>query len=517
MKEFVARFGGKVIGTLSGLDRILFRGILRSIVHTTALEVFLRYRHVLLKEFGGWAQQMSEQIRSASEQTARTHQRPFRYLASSAASKEALAVQLLQAQPIEEGLICVLSCVEPCLSYEIHRSAEHQRLELRQALRKCLHLYHYYLDPDFGFMHARVQSWIPFSVQICCNGREWLARQLQRAGIASRRQDNCFVWIEDFPAAQRLCEAQLRTAWPRALDRIRARAHPAHSELFPEPFMNYYWTVPQMEWATDLAFDRPAALAALYPALTHHAITQFSCMDILRFFDHQAPNRFRGEASSDYQVRREGLRVKHRVGVNSVKMYDKKGSVLRVETTIHDPRALKAFRRPEGKPGGTLAWRPMRKGVADLKRMTVCAQRVNDRYLDALAALEEHTPVHRLVGRVCQPTQLGGRRVRALRPWTAPDLVLLRAIQRGEFAVGGFRNADLRRHLYGADGECPPEEIRRRRARVSRLIRMLRAHKLVTRLRQSHRYQVTPRGRLIVTALLAAHDADLSLLIKAAA
>lgn len=503
MKEFVARFGGQVTGTLSGLDRILFRGTLRAIAYVAAMNLFLRHRRILLKDFGGWAQRMSDQVRAASEQAARAQHRPFQYLPSSTTSKEEVAHQLWQKHPVEAGLICVLSCVEPCMSYEIHRSREHRRLELRSARRKCLHLYHYYLDPDVGFLHVRLQTWVPFSVQICCNGRAWLARQLDRAGIAYRRQDNCFVWIEDFPAAQRLCDAQLRTAWPRALDRLRALAHPAHTELFPEPFMEYYWTVPQMEWATDLAFDRPATLAALYPALTHHAITQFSCLDILRFFDHRAPGRFRGEASSDYQLRREGLRVKHRVGGNSVKMYDKKGSVLRVETTIHKPAGLKAFRRPEGKPAGKLAWRVMRKGVADLKRMTECAQRANDRYLDALAALAERTPVHRLVQHVCQPTELGGRRVRALRPWTEPDLPLLRGIQRGEFAVNGFRNADLRRHLYDGDSAVPPEEIRRRRARVSRLIRMLRAHKIVVRLRQSHRYQLTKHGRLIVTALLA--------------
>ena len=52
-----------------------------------------------------------------------------------------------------------------------------KRLELVGEPRKCLHLYHYLIHPLFGFMHLRLQTWFPFSLQVCLNGREWLARQ----------------------------------------------------------------------------------------------------------------------------------------------------------------------------------------------------------------------------------------------------------------------------------------------------------------------------------------------------
>jgi hypothetical protein len=67
---------------------------------------------------------------------------------------------------IDAGLICVLSCVEPCLSFEVHRNHSSKQLELHSRQRKCLHLYHYYLHPIFGFMHARLQTWFPFTVRI---------------------------------------------------------------------------------------------------------------------------------------------------------------------------------------------------------------------------------------------------------------------------------------------------------------------------------------------------------------
>lgn len=87
-------------------------------------------------------------------------------------------------------MVCVLSCVEPCWSFEIHRNREKKKLELEPRYRKCLFLYHYWMHPVFGFLNARIQTWFPFPVQICLNGREWLARQM---GAARSRRSGCFA------------------------------------------------------------------------------------------------------------------------------------------------------------------------------------------------------------------------------------------------------------------------------------------------------------------------------------
>ena len=90
------------------------------------------------------------------------------------------------------------------MSYEIYRDRQAQKLDLRAVQRKCLHLYHYWIDPVFGFMHARIQTWFPFTIQVCLNGREFLARQMDQAGLAYQRHENGFSWIDDFPRAQQL-------------------------------------------------------------------------------------------------------------------------------------------------------------------------------------------------------------------------------------------------------------------------------------------------------------------------
>lgn len=506
MSGLLARYGSTIIGVLSGLDRMVFRGTLRQLSHVAGMDSFLGYRHVLLKNFTTYAAAITGRIRDRTEEIARAAQRPIEYVASSAESKEHIALGILQRSPVDEGLICVLNCVEPCRSYAIVSNRQSKQIELALTLRKCLHHYFYLIDRSFGLMHVRIQTWFPFMVQVCLNGREWLCRQLDTAGQHYERRDNTLAWVDDFDRAQQLFNKQMEVNWPRQLDRLLKFTHPLHHQLFPEPNLHYYWSVYEMEWASDLVFDSPGALAAIYPGLSRYAILNLGSRDIMRFLGHKLHGRFSKEVVSDYKTRPEGVRVKHRVGSNSVKMYDKQGVVLRIETTINKPRDLTAFRRPEGKPDGELRWRPVRKGVADIHRVAQISQRANDRYGEALAALADRTPVHELVDRVCRRATLGAQRIRALQPWSQPDLELLRCITHGEFVISGFRNRDLRTLLPHLNS-----------AQVSRLLRILRAHGIIKKVANSSRYHVTKNGRRISAAVIAAHTANLSDLLALAA
>jgi hypothetical protein len=134
----------------------------------------------------------------------------------------------------------------------------------------------------------------------------------------------------------------------------------------------------------------------------------------------------------------------------------------------------------------------------------------------AISRCEDTAPLGELTADVCRPVTWNGRRVRALHPWSPHDLDLLRAVGRAEFAVNGLRNADLCRALHGA----PPQDNaarRRQSAAVTRLIRLLRAHGLVHKRPKSHRYMVSPKGHRIISALLAAHQANAETLSKLAA
>jgi hypothetical protein len=519
MIPFVQRHAAIVTGMLSGFDRVRFRGTLRLLANASGLGCLLAYLGVRLKDFKEYAQSASEQIKSASLESAASLGRPVRYLSDPSIRKEEVARKIAAEDGITQGLIGVLTAVEPCWSFHIHRNREEKRLELVSGYRKCLHLYHYYQHPQLGFMHARLQTWFPFNLFICINGREWLARQMDRAQIGYVRRENCFTHVEDVPAAQTLLDQQLKTNWQTLLGRIEQQVNPGLATLMARRPVDYYWSAEETEWASDVMFRKPAQLAQLYPRLIRHGMESLGSGDVMRFLgqatEAKVHGHFTGEVVSDVQRRPEGMRIKHRVDRNAVKMYDKQGSVLRVETIINNTRQLKVLRRKEGQTKGKLTWQKMRKGVADLKRRAQVSQASNERYLKAMETVEQTVPLGQLTEKLCQPVRWKKKKSRALNPLSGQDLELLEAVNRGEFMINGLRNRDLQLLLYASPARDEVEK-KRRSAAVTRKLRLLRAHGLIRKISSTHRYMVSDKGRLAITALLTARNADTATLARAA-
>ena len=517
MDSFVARHASEVKGTLSGFDRVRFRGTLRWLANLRGMGTWLNRANVLLKDFKGYAMGLTERIKLATDNLAEKAGRPVIYLRSSSLRKEDLARDIAERDGVTEGLVCVLTAVEPCMTFTVGPNREAKRLELRSHQGKCLHQYFYLIDPQLGWLNVRLQTWFPFTMHVVINGREWLSKELCRKRVAFERRDNCFVDVEDVGRAQRMMDRQLRSDWPRLLDRLVRQVHPAHRTLFSPERLDYYWSADETEWATDVMFRSAEELSALYPRLVRHAMTTFGSGEVLRFLGKRprVEQFHKAEILSHLGARAEGVRVKHALDRNSVKMYDKQGSVLRVETTINNTRQMKVFRAAENDPDGPEHWLQLRKGVADLHRRAQISQQSNERYLDALSAVEAEPTLAQTAAHVCRRTRWKGRPVRALNPLADDDARLLEAVSRGEFVLQGFRNRDLRPILFG---EAASADIRRRQmAKVTRLIRLLRAHGLVHKVAKTHRYTVSPQGRETITALLAARSANTKQLMKLAA
>jgi hypothetical protein len=485
------------------------------------MESYLATCKVLIKNFKGFAEGITQRVKAAAYQAAEQAGRPVQYLGGGETNKEELARRLAREDKINQGLVVVFTAVEPCWSYSVRGDHKTKEIHLVLETRKCLHLYHYYQHPDFGLMHVRVQSWFPFTVDVCLNGREWLARQMDRAGMKYAQRDNCFIWVDDPAKAQSLLDQQGQTDWAKLLNGLLAQAHPLHAEISRPFHQPYYWSASQTEYATDVLFRDAAALAAWYRAFLHHGISTFKSVDVLRFLGHhvplsgQLPKRFAGELNSSLKERPEGVRLRHTVNGNSLKVYDKQGSVLRVETTIVHPEHFKVYRPAENDPQPSLRWQRLRRGVADLWRRGQISQAANRRYLEALASVTGKTPLGQEAAPVCRSCTLKGHRYRALNPWSPDDGALIEAVSRGEFALAGLRNRDLRRLLHPREGTAHQE--RQRAAAITRKLALLRAHGILRKVPGTHRYQVTTNGRRILTALIAARQADVDQLTQMSA
>jgi len=234
----------------------------------------------------------------------------------------------------------------------------------------------------------------------------------------------------------------------------------------------------------------------------------------MRFLGKRLDAKFGGQVMSDLRSRPEGLRLKHWVNQNSLKLYNCL-NVLRPETTIHDPDDLRVYRSPETRPDAPKAWHQLRRGVADLYRRAELSKAANERYLSALAAANNITPLAQEAVQLCQPVWQQARRYRALNPFESADAQLLAAVNRGEWALKGFRNRQIRLILFGSTND--KKQQRSQGAKVSRRLALLHAHGLIAQVSRTYRWQVTPKGRRILSALLAARQADTDKLLSLAA
>jgi hypothetical protein len=495
MKSFLERHGESISGTINTFDRVIFKGHLNGFFPSGAFGRYLWQRHVLLKDAGGFFEAETRRIRDHIESMAAG--RPVEYLSGvsthrSGSSKEARAREIAERDGVTEGLVCVLSAVEPCRSFTVVGNRRTQRLEVVSRPRKCLPYYLYLIDPEFGWMHVRLQTWAPYEIQVYVNGREWLARQMDRAGIGYRRSANKITAVDDFEAVAALCETFAHTDWPTVLDRQAARVNPLLPAITAARFPGYWWVIDQSEYASDILFTGGAALAAIRGDLVTAAVTALGASDVMHFLGRKPHHAFAGEVTIDSKKRPQGCRVRFRLKANAVKFYDH-ANVFRVETTINNPREFKVLRSPKGGTEGEPRWCPMTKGVANFWRYAEVAHAANGRLLDALARVPLTGEATRELDALCRPGTVQRRPVAAFNPVHPDTADLFAAVLSGDFAINGFRNRDLQGKLYPAAAKDAADS-KRRTHRTSRLIAKLRGHGLITRIKNSRLYRLTARG-----------------------
>ena len=495
--SIIELFGDKINGVFSTFDRMIIKGYLRPFFNLSGRMFYLYEEKVLLKDFATYAEKTTENIKKNSKQMADEAKRPHIYLKSSRSSKEETAKKVLKENPISEGLICVLSVVEPCTSVDIFKNKETFKLELQLRDRKCTHLYFYYLDKEFGFMHVRLQTWFPFDIQIYINGREYMSKQLDNAGIQYKMYDNSFTYLSDVEKSQEIANKIESKNLSDMFDYFAKKINPQLSRISEIFKAGYYWCLDQCEYATDIMFKSREDLLMVYPDLVDHALTSFSCEDVMIFLGRKMTGSFAGEVVSDIKKRPEGIRIKHRMKSNSIKMYDKY-SIIRVEVTINNPREFKIYKEVTRKGEKVMEWVPMGKSIANLYRYAQVSLAANKRYIEALANAgfkqESIKEIEKVSSKIENSKNKPVSGFNLLSKETTD--IFSAIISLGNF-INGFNNESIRKVLF-------PKIVydKKTRNKVTRIFSKLRSHKIIKKIPCSFRYTVTSKGIEIITGIL---------------
>jgi len=182
MKQFIARFEDQIQGTLSGFDRVVFRGSLRRLTHSQGMKMYLIQNGILCKQYEDHVKAVSQALKEASLEPFRREQLPIRHIFNPRTDKDEIARTVAAERGIRHGNVCALTAME------LSPTFRHEKTRMAVRWRPSLVIYHYQIDPRFGWCHARIQTWFPFYIHVCINGREWLARRLDEVGIRYCRQ-----------------------------------------------------------------------------------------------------------------------------------------------------------------------------------------------------------------------------------------------------------------------------------------------------------------------------------------
>jgi len=409
---------------------------------------------------------------------------------------EDAARKLAGERGVTQGIVCGFSQLETCATFRLQFAQGRPRL--KKDYRRCTVLYVFVLHAVLGLIHVKLETWFPLTMQVYVNGHEYLAKKMDAAGLKYRQADNAFTHLDDAAAAQKLADRFVKRNWPKLLGDLARQFNPLLGDVLRGK--DYYWVTDQAEYATDVLFGDAASLQALYPRLVEHATLCLGSEDVLKFLGRKLHPCFTGEVHTHAGRRVEGTRVKHVCRSNVIKLYDKAGTVLRVETVINRARDFRVRRwRRRGDGTRELAWQALPKGVAWLWRFAEAGRTANGRYLEALSGVDSWQEAGAVWDRATRPARLGGRRKRALQPLSAADQALFLAVLRGDGCVRGVSHEAVSARLYGS---APRDawERRRRGARVTRQLQLLRAHGLLAKIPRTRRYRVTAKGEAFMSA-----------------
>ncbi len=485
--QLTKRYATNINGVLSCYDRILIIGTLPAACYAGGMTSFLFSKGIRIFDYAKFAEPLRERIRTRAQEICKAAGIEIEHVSKSHIRKEDLVARVLEQRGDAPGLVHVLSAMEACPSYKPWHNKATGKTYLRGDTGKCLHYYFYFMDEDLGLCYLRVPTWAPFGLQFYCNGHSALAQSLKREGIDFVQADNCFLRIDNMARAQERADSLSPDMLHKHLDKYAQRLCPIH-DVFGQA---YHWSIRQIEYSTDLMFKTGEILAPLYDTLSRQSILAADAPRVASFLGKKITPVLAQEIGSRLSTRIEGRCIKHCMGDASVKIYDKFGRVLRIETTSNDISFFKHHRKVEHRDGhSTRELAGLKKSIYSIIDLREIMLGCNQRYLAFLDSLDDTSAGQRDLQRLSQPRVAidAQQTVKGINFFDPNEQRLLKVLQHGEFNIHGWRRADLVKLV-----QMTPSALSRQLAR-------LRSIGLIKKVTKTYRYYLTRLGRSAIAA-----------------
>ena len=488
MQNFIERHNTKIKGVISCFDRIVLTGTIPGICYAEGMTSLLFKKNIRIFDYTNFVEPMREEIRLNAEKLAEENGMEIDFIRKKNFRKEDRINDIIKQRGSLPGLVHIFSAIEPCTAHKPWHNKKTHKTYLKTVPGKCLHYYFYFITADLGLCYLRVPTWAPFRLQFYCNGHNLLASRLSKKNIDFQMLDNVFVQIDNFDKAQKFADDINIKRLHRQLDKIVRQYCP-----IVRHFVNHYhWSFMQVEYATDIIFKKKSDLQPIYDDIVRTAIHSVKPENISTFLGRKLHGGYQDEMGNNFNTRIEGTCIKHRMGKVAIKMYDKFGLVLRVETVANDVSFFKHHRRVEHRDGTwEMKTAPLKKSIYSLGMLVELMKASNRRYIEFIAAIDDPSGGIKDLNKISKPAKEGDRSYRGFNLFDGEDLELFSVIIRGEFNISGFSNKSLRKVIKGKKGH-----------QVSRLLKRLRKHGLIKKIGNTYKYYLTALGRRVTATAL---------------
>ncbi len=479
------KYQDEMYGVLNCYDRVIIKGHLQPLCYPQGMTSYLYRQAIRIFDYTeAFAQPLRDEIRANAEAVAEANGIAIEFIRKSKGQRKEERIQeVLQTRGEHAGLVHILSAMEQCPAYRPWHNKETHRTYVKRTTGKCLHYYFYFIDEEFGLCYLRVATWCPFGLQFYFNGHNWLATQMKLQGLRYEQHDNAFVVIDDVERANQLADQLDVEKLQAKLDGWARQYCPVVATLD----LAVHWSITQAEYATDLIFKDSSILQAFYPHLLETLIQAVKPADVATFLGRKLHGNFQGEAGNRFNQRWLGTRIKHQFGPVTLKLYDKFNRLLRIETTVTNVSFFKQYRKVQHRDGSvSTRWAPMKKTIYSLPALQEALLAANQRYFKFISEIETPQVGVEKLHKLAETKVNNDHRYKGFNLFAEEDTFLFRTLLRGEFAISGFSNRDLRLHLTDKNT-----------GQVTRLLKRLRLHGVIKKVGRRYKYYLTTFGRQV--------------------
>lgn len=483
----------KIYGTITCYDRMIIQGYIPGWSYADGMTTYLKANDIRIFDFSSFSQPLTEQVRQNAARIAEENGIEIEFIRKLRAfRKDDRIQQIISESGKTEGLVHIFSAMESCSTYKPWHDKTTGKTFLKFDQSKCLHYYFYFIDRELGLCYLRVPTWPPFRLQFYMNGHNLLASKLRKKNIDYRMHDNAFLEISDVETAQKLSDRINPEDLHKVLDVFARQYCPVPEALG----LGYIWAIQQIECATDIMFKRPEDLKPLYDEIIRTAIYTVKPDNIATFLGKRITYQCMAEVGTNYNQRILGTRIKHHMGDVSIKMYDKFGYVLRIESTCNDVGSFRVKREVQHRDGTSTEQKaPLKKSIYSLYQLFTIMKAANYRYLEFISGFDDHSGGQKKLAEVTSPVIENERSYRGLNFFQTRDLEVLEVISRGEFMTYGMQGKDVRKYLPDISPSA-----------MSRIFKRLRLHGIIERAKGTYKYYPSTFGKEVIAAGLAVRN-----------